>query len=327
VVQALEAIQRQTQHAGWAATLGDVRRRVEEGASLSEAMEAHPAAFDAVCRSLVAAGESSGKLDELLERLATLVRQQQQIRTAVAGALVYPVLLISIAGGVLGVMVAFVIPRFEGLFEALGAPLPPTTKAMIGFSHAARDWWWAALPAIVGLGFAARAWVRSTPGRSAVESLILSLPSIGPVARSFATARLVRMLGVLMAGKVPLIEALRLTGQSMTSARYRGLLDEAEKYVTRGESVSDAFRRSTLVAPGVVEALRNGERTGQVSAVLLGMAEYMDEDNSVIVKSLTQIIEPVLLILLGLTVGAVALSLFMPLFDLTAAGGGGGESS
>lgn len=326
VVQALEAIERQTQHAGWAATLADVRRRVEEGRSLSEAMEAHPGSFDAVCRSLVAAGESSGKLDELLERLATLVRQQQQIRTAVTGALVYPCLLIGVAGSVLAVMVAFVIPRFEGLFQTLEAPLPPTTKAMIAVSHAAREWWWAVLLALVGLGLAARSWLRTDAGRSAIDRVVLALPSVGKIARAFATARLARLLGVLMAGKVPLIDALRLTGQSMTIAPYRRLMDDAEACVTRGESMSDAFRKTDLVSPAVVEALRNGERTGQVAPVLLGLADFIDEDNAVIVKSLTSILEPVLLIILGLTVGAVAFSLFMPLFDLTAASGGGGDT-
>lgn len=326
IMQALEALERQAPSDEWRGVVADVRKGVEEGRSLSEAMEAHPEVFDAVCRSLIHAGESSGRMDVLLERLAALVRQQIQIRNAVAGAMVYPVLLVGVAGAVLCVMVLFVIPRFEGLFETLGAPLPPTTKLLITFSHALKSQWWLWLIGVVGLAFGARAWLRSDAGRQTMDRVMLGLPTIGRVVRSFAAARLARILGVLIDGKVPLIDALKLTRQAMTSPSFARLVDRAEECVTRGDSMSDGLKAGGLISPAVIEALRNGERTGQIPVVLLGVADYLDEDNAVLVKTLTSIIEPILLVVLGLTVGTVAFSLFMPLFDLTAAGQGGGAS-
>ncbi|MBM4109254.1 MAG: type II secretion system F family protein [Phycisphaerae bacterium] len=324
IMQALEALERQAGTDAWRGVIQGVRKGVEEGRSLSEAMEAHPEVFDAVCRSLIHAGESSGRMDVLLDRLAALVRQQQQIRNAVAGAMVYPVLLVGVAGAVLCVMVLFVIPRFEGLFETLGAPLPPTTKLLISFSHGLKAQWWLWLIGLVGAVFGARAWLRSESGRQATDRALLGLPTIGRVVRSFAAARLARILGVLIDGKVPLIDALKLTRQAMTSPSFARLIDRAEDYVTKGESMSDGMSAGGLINPAVIEALRNGERTGQIPVVLLSVADYLDEDNTVLVKTLTSIIEPILLVVLGLTVGVVAFSLFMPLFDLTAAGQGGG---
>lgn len=324
IMQALEALERQASSEEWRRVIEDVRRGVEEGRSLSEAMESHPEVFDPVCRSLVHAGESSGRMDVLLDRLAALVRQQLQIRNAVAGAMVYPLLLVGVAGVVLCVMVLFVIPRFEGLFETLGAPLPPTTRALIALSHGLKDQWWLWLGGAAGLGLGLRAYLGSRAGREALDRLLLGLPTVGRVMRSFAAARLARILGVLVDGKVPLIEALRLTKEAMTSPSFARLIDRAEEYVTRGESISDGMKSGGLMNPAVIEALRNGERTGQIPVVLLNVADYLDEDNAVLVRTLTSVIEPVLLVVLGLTVGLVAFSLFMPLFDLTAAGQGGG---
>jgi type II secretory pathway component PulF len=324
VVQALEALERQATGQEWRKVIEDVRRGVEEGRSLSEAMETHPEVFDPVCRSLIHAGESSGRMDVLLDRLASLVRQQLQIRNAVVGAMVYPVLLVAVAATVLCVMVLFVIPRFEGLFETLGAPLPPTTKLLIAFSHGLKEQWWLWLATLAAAAMGARAYLRSNSGREALDRLLLGMPSVGRVVRNFAAARLARILGVLVEGKVPLIEALRLTREAMTSPSFARMIDRAEEYVTRGESLSDGLKTGGLVNPAVIEALRNGERSGQIPMVLLNVADYLDEDNAVLVKTLTSIIEPLLLVILGLTVGLVAFSLFMPLFDLTAAGHGGG---
>jgi len=322
LVDAIASLQRQVPPGAWHDVLTTVKARVEEGAQLSEAMAQHPQYFDAVCRSLIAAGEQGGKLDVMLGRLAKLVRQQVKVRKTVTGAMVYPCLLIGVSLVVVTAMLGFVLPRFEGLFTSLDTPLPPTTKYLMIASGVLRTYWWAIVGGLAVLGGGLKVWLSTQAGRQAWDVFTIKAPQLGKVTRSFATARIARMLGVLLEGKVSLLEALTLTRQSMGNSLYIALLNKAEQAVTRGESVSSALADPMLINPAVCEALRSGERTGQVAPVLVSVAEYLDEDNEVLIKTLTGLMEPIILIVLGIIVGVVAISMFLPLFDLTAAGGG-----
>lgn len=323
VVDAIVVLEKQTPPGAWANVIKDIRQRVEEGAQLSEAMGHHPLWFNSVARSLVAAGESRGKLGEMLERLASLMRQQMKIRGALAGAMVYPTLLMFIAVNVIITMIVFVMPRFEGLFEGLGAPLPPSTAALMAASHFLRDYWWAVIGGLGLVVFGAWRYLGSETGRRTLDAVLLRTPQIGKLTRQFATARIARLLGVLVDGRVGLFEALELTRAATTNSQYQDLLRRAEETVTKGEPISQAFDDPRLIAPSVCAALRSGERTGKIGSVLLSLADFMDEDNEVIIKSLTSIIEPLILIVLGLVVGTMAASMFLPLFDLSATAGGG----
>ncbi|MGD9689796.1 MAG: type II secretion system F family protein [Phycisphaerales bacterium] len=323
VVDAIVVLERQTPPGAWQLVIADLRRRVEEGAQLSEAMAQHPAWFNSVARSLVAAGESRGKLGEMLERLAALCRQQLKIRGALTGAMVYPCLLMVIAVAVIITMITFVMPRFEGLFESLGAPLPPTTAALMAASHWLREWWWAVLIGLGLVGAGAYQVLRSDAGKLALDRTLVRLPQIGGMTRAFATARIARLLGVLVEGRVGLFEALELTRAATPNRLYQDLLRRAEEAVEKGEPVSTAFDDPLLINPAVCAALRSGERTGRVGSVLISLADFMDEDNEVVIKSLTSILEPVILIVLGLVVGTMATSMFLPLFDLSANASGG----
>lgn len=325
MVEAISSLERQLPSGRWRNAVEDIRSRIEQGASLSAALEHHSEYFDPVARSLIAAGESGGKLDDMLKRLASLSRQQLKIRASIAGAMVYPCLLICVCIGVLATMMFFVLPRFEGLFETLGAPLPPTTKLVMDISKFLRGYWWALLGAIVPAVFGARYWLHTSGGRKRFHSFILTAPQMGKLVRAFATARITRVLGVLVEGRVPLLDALRLTRESTGNVCYEELIAQAEEIVTRGESVSAALSGSSLINESIVEAIRSGERSGQLGPVLLSVSEFLDEDNEVILRSLSSIIEPVILIVLGVLIGFVAVSMFLPLFDLATATNGGGS--
>jgi type II secretory pathway component PulF len=322
LVDALTVLERQSPSGNWRNVIADIRTRVEEGTALATAMENHPGYFDAVARSLVAAGESRGQLGEMLQRLSSLVRQQAKIRSAFLGAMVYPMLLIVIAIAVINVMMFFVLPRFEGLFKNLGAPLPPTTQILMDISLFVRERWYVPLAALVAAGVSVKLWAASSAGQRQIDTFLVRAPFVGKVFRSFATARLARMLGVLLEGKVAMLEALRLTKHATGNVLYADLVTKAEDAVTIGEQIATALEHGGLVSGSVVEAVRSGERTGQIGPVLSSLADFMDEDNEVIVKSITSLIEPLILIVLGVIVGFVAISMFLPLFDLTAAGGG-----
>jgi len=326
MVDALAAIERQASEGKWRATVSDIRQRVEEGSTFAQAMEPHGRYFDAVCRSLIAAGESSGRLEDMMKRLAMLTRQQLKVRSNVAGAMVYPCLLLVVCFGVMGVMMGFVLPRFEGLFQSLGAPLPPTTRLLMDVSNFVRGYWWGVIAGIGVAGYGIYSWFMSRPGVLWWHRTVLRLPIFGRVVRSFATSRVTRVLGVLLEGRVPMLDALKLTRESTGNSCFAELVLRAEEEVTRGGNMSSVLGASRLISQSVTEAVRSGEKTGQVGPVLVNLAEFMDEDNEVILRSLTSIIEPVILIVLGLLVGFVAISMFLPLFDLatTAQSGGGG---
>jgi len=319
--QALAALERQNRPGPWRDVIAEVRTRVEEGASLSRAMEERRDWFDPIGRSLVQAGESGGKLAPMIDRLAILTRKQAHVRAAVQGAMVYPILLMVVAVGVLGVLLTFVLPRFATLFQTLGTPLPPSTQVLMDISTLLRSYWWALGGGVVAAVFGGRAWLRTPAGRRLIDLAAVTLPLIGPIARSFSTARIARLMGVQFEGHVPLLEALRLTRESMSNTLYADLVARAEEAATQGALISSAFDNTPLVTPTIAEAIKSGEQSGQMAPMLLNIADFMDEENEVVVKSLTSIIEPIILIVLGVVVGFVALSLFLPMFDLTAATG------
>ncbi len=323
LAQALAAINRQTPAGPWRTVLTDLHRQIEEGNTLSQAMQMHPEYFDPVCTSLVAAGESSGQLDEMLDRLSQLTREQLKIRRAVSAALIYPILLGVVGVVVVTVMIGFVLPRFKDLFLSLDAPLPPTTEILMALSDFLRSKWWILLIvfAIAGVGLKLAA--STAAGRRAWDTAAVRLPYIGDVVRSLVTARMARLLGVLLGSQVPLLEALQLTRESTGNSRYADLIGDAEKAVVRGEALSAVLARSTLVNPALTEAIRHGEQSGQVSPVLLDMADFMDEENEVILRTMSKLLEPLMLIVLGVVVGFIALSIFLPLFDLTSLAHGG----
>ncbi len=327
VVQALAAVERQVTDPRFTEVVGDVRRRVEEGTSLGEAISRHPKYFDAVARSLISAGESSGRLDSMLERLAAVNRQQEIVRRSLTSALAYPILLTSISLVVLVNMLMFVVPRFTVLFDSLDTPVPASTAVLMAVSNHLRAYWMWEFPA-VGIGVvAAVMWAVSKPGRRAIDSLILKLPGFSDLCISLAMARIARLLGVLLESKVPLLDSLVLVEEAMSNDSFRRLIERVRIAVVRGSTVSSVIGKSNLVTPAFAEAVRSGEDSGRIGEVLTSLADYLDEDNASLLKALTQMLEPIVLVILGLVVGTIAVSMFLPLFDATAATGpamGGG---
>lgn len=324
VADALAALERQTADENWRAAVRKLRSDVEHGAPLSEAMGQQPRVFDAVSRSLVAAGEASGELPAMLRRLSVVARQNQVTANALVGAMMYPIILSGIAATVMCVMLFLVVPRFAEMFETLDTPLPPTTVVLVAMSEALRGYWWLITPGVLGGFFGLAWWLRSPRGRVAVDRAIVRSPVGGSLARSLSAARMARLLGALLEAKLPLLESLDLVRDSMTNRLFADLIAKAREEVSGGGSLAHTFARSDLITPTMAEAFRSGESTGKLADVLAGLAEHMDEDNAIAIRSITTLLEPVILIVMGLIVGFVAISMFLPLFDLTAATGGGG---
>jgi type II secretory pathway component PulF len=278
LADALHALERQTRPGPWREVMTGLRTRVEEGASLAAAMEPHGAYFDPIYRNLIAAGESSGQLVPMFDRLAALKQKQLKIRNSVRGALIYPFLLMTVGLTIFVMLLLFVIPRFAGLFQTMDVPLPTSTAILLAVSERAL-----LLVAVLLLTAGAVG-----PGRLRRRGVIVS--GYGALACPTSDdcpqpldARIVSLLGVLMQARIPVLEALRHVRQSTGNLRYQELIARAEDAVAKGEAMSAAFDEVRLINPSVYEAIRSGEASGEIDRLLLNIAGFLDEENEVIV--------------------------------------------
>ncbi len=318
IVDALRAVERQTRPGPWRDVIDSLRVRVEEGASLSDAMQDHHNYFDAIYCNLIAAGESSGHLREMFDRLAVLKQKQLKIRSSIIGAMIYPCMLITLGLSIFVLLLVFVVPRFSTLFETMGVPLPSSTAALLTISSGFRHFWWVILLLLGGTVFGGWYYLRTPRGRRFRDALVLRLPYIGRVARSLLSARVVSLLGALLDAKIPVLEALKLVRSTAGNVLYEDLIMQAEEYVSRGEPMSQAFADTPLFTPSIYEAIRSGEHSSEIDQLLLNVSGFLEEENETMLRSLTSLIEPVILIVMGVLVGLIAVCMFLPLFDLTA---------
>ncbi len=321
LVDAIQSLEMQSSSENWSDILIKLRGRLEEGDSLSDAMDAQHEIFGPVFCSLAAAGESGGNLDVMLIRVSKLLRQEAKIRANIAGAMMYPLLLTAISAVVLTVMIGLVLPRFAGLFESLDSDLPATTEFLMMLSTFIRTYWWIVFPSIIAAAGGLAFWLRTEQGHKVVETNVLKVPVLGKTVCSVQTARIFRVLGLLIESKVPILESIELTRRSVSNTLYKDLLTRAEEAITIGEPVSSAFTAKNLIVPSAAEAVKNAEQSGRLGPVMIQLADYLDEENETVIKSISSLVEPLIMIGLGLMVGFIAVSMFLPLFDLTASAG------
>jgi type II secretory pathway component PulF len=322
VVPALAAVETELRGPLWGSALASVREEVEQGAALSAAMGQCPHLFDGVFRSIVAAGEATATLPEMFSRLAALSRQQLEVRNRVIAALTYPAVLCVISLAVTCVLMGFVLPRFAGLFSTLRVELPSSTVFLLNLSSLVRTHW-IETSVVAGVGLVAfSVYIRTRAGVELIRRSMLILPGIRSVVRMLVLARICRILGLMIQSRVPLIDAISLTTDATGYPSYRNLLVRARENVSRGESMAQALADPSLMPTAVVQAVAAGEQSGKLGDALSFIADCYDEDNRHRIALVSRIIEPAILVLLGLVVGTVAVSLFIPLFDLATAAGG-----
>jgi type II secretory pathway component PulF len=239
------------------------------------------------------------------------------------GAMIYPAVLTSVCVVVLIVMIVVVLPRFEGMFQAMNTRLPASTEVLIGVSKFLRAYWWGVGGGAIAAITALVMYLRTNAGKRRRDATLVRLPQLGVLCRALVTARLARILGLLVESRVPMLTALDLARRATGNAVFADLLAKVHQGVERGEQISARLGEGGLIPPGVCEAVRTGETTGRLGDVLTNIAEFMDRENEVVIRSLTSILEPMILLVMGALVGAVAVSMFLPLFDLAASTGGG----
>lgn len=321
VVPAMTAIRRQMKKAEHAEILHQIIADLEDGTMLTDALRRQPRTFDSLYCAVVAAGEASGNLATMFDRLSTAVGKRRTMRNKILGAFAYPALLIVMCTGILSVLLLFVLPRFADMFVRLGVETPASTDALLAAGAFMRTRWWLVAGGIVLTGFLGAYLVTSERGKQWLTDVQLSIPMIGHLRSRLIQAQILRTIGTLLESRVGLLDTLSLARGSTRNTRYQSLFDSLEGAVTSGGNLSTAFDESGLVDPSICQAIRTGEDSGNLGGAISYGADILDETNEELVQMITKLVEPIILIGMGVVVGGVAISLFLPLFDLTSAMG------
>jgi type IV pilus assembly protein PilC len=316
LVQCLEILGTQQDNKTFAKILQQTRMDVEGGASLADAMRKHPKAFDDLYVNMIAAGEAGGILDTILKRLATYIEKAVKLRGQVKGAMVYPIAVISIAGIVIAVIMWKVIPTFASMFEGLGAQLPLPTRIVIAISN----WFVRLLPfLVIGLILAVIAFRRyyaTYGGRRVIDRIVLKMPIFGVLMQKIAVARFCRTLATLVSSGVPILDGLEITARTSGNAIIEDAIMAVRKGVEGGLTIAQPLKDSGVFPPMVVQMIGVGEQTGALDAMLSKIADFYEEEVDQAVANLLTLMEPVMILFLGTTVGGIVIAMYLPLFDL-----------
>ncbi len=316
LMQCLEILAGNQESQRFSTALTGVRNTVEEGSTLSDAMRQYPEAFDDLSTNLVEAGEAGGILDTVLQRLASYVEKALKMRNAIKSALVYPAAVVSMAILIVGALLKWVVPIFSTLFVGLGVPLPLPTRIVMGLSAFVGDYWWAVF-LVVGLAyFGLRRWRNTKEGRYQSDRLLLRLPVIGNVLRKIAVARFARTLGTLLSSGVPILEGLAITARTAGNAVIEEGLFKVRKAVEEGRNMVDPLREAAVFPSMVCHMVDVGEATGALDTMLNKIADFYEDDVDAAAKDMLASLEPLIIGVLGVVVGGIVLSLYMPLFSM-----------
>jgi type IV pilus assembly protein PilC len=317
LVQCLEILASQQENKMFQKVLTGTRGSVEGGATLSAAMRQYPKVFDSLYVNMVEAGETGGILDTILQRLSSYIEKNVKLQRAVKSAMVYPVGVLTVAGGVIILLLWKVVPIFATLFAGLGVDLPLPTKIVIGMSNMIGSiFGLLALVAFAGIIFGLKIWYGTPQGRYAIDATILRLPVIGLLMRKIAVARFTRTLGTLIASGVPILEGLDITARTAGNAVVERALQQVRKSLEEGKSLTEPLKDSEVFPGMVTQMISVGEQTGAMDAMLQKIADFYEEEVDAAVKDLLTALEPIMIVFLGIVVGGVVISMYLPLFSL-----------
>lgn len=316
LVQCLEILATQQENKTFAKILQQTRMDVEGGASLADAMRKHPKAFDELFVNMIAAGEAGGILDTILKRLATYIEKAVKLKSQVKGAMIYPIAVMSIAAIVVAVILWKVIPTFAAMFEGLGAQLPLPTRIVISMSN----WFVRLLPflvlGMVGGGLLLRRYYATYGGRRTIDRMILKLPVLGVLMQKISVSRFCRTLATLISSGVPILDGLEITARTSGNAIVEDAIMAVRKAVESGMTLAQPLKESGVFPPMVVQMIGVGEQTGALDAMLSKIADFYEDEVDQAVANLLTLLEPIMIMFLGVTVGGIVISMYLPLFDL-----------
>ncbi|HKW17873.1 MAG TPA: type II secretion system F family protein [Terriglobales bacterium] len=318
LVQCLEILAANQENVTFQKALTGVRTTVEGGATLANAMRQFPKIFDDLTTNMIEAGETGGILDIILQRLATYVEKAVKLKSAVKSALIYPVSVVTLATLIVGALLKFVVPIFANLFAGLGVALPLPTRIVVGLSNFVGQFWWFAILGVVGVVFGLK-YVRKDPrGRFWMDYTLLKLPVIGILLRKIAVARFTRTLGTLITSGVPILEGLSITARTSGNSVLEQSLMKVRKAIEEGRTIVDPLRESGVFPNMVTQMIGVGEATGAMDSMLQKIADFYEDEVDTATKDMLAMLEPIIIGFLGIAVGGIVISLYMPLFSMIA---------
>ncbi len=317
ILGALDVLHSQVEDRGFCQVLKQLQRDVESGSSLSEGMAKFPRIFSELFINMIKAGESSGRLDEILDRLAGYIEKTDGLRRKVSTSMFYPILVSCLAAGITGFLVIIVVPKFRDIFSSLGGKLPLPTQLLLTVSDYLRRYSVAYVAVGVLAVIAGRVLVNTRPGRLWFDRTTLKLPIIGPLLQKVAIARFTRTLATLVRSGVPILAALEIVAKTAGNAAIEHAVLQARVSIREGENIADPLARSGMFPPMVTRMVEVGEKTGELERMLSKIAEFYESEVDAMVSALTSLIEPVIIAVLGIIIGGIVVALFLPIFKIS----------
>jgi type IV pilus assembly protein PilC len=318
LVQCLEILAANQENPSFQKTLNGVRSTVEGGSTLANAMRQYPVVFDDLTTNMMEAGETGGILDIILQRLAVYVEKAVRLKAAVKSALIYPVAVVSLAGLIVGALLKWVVPIFSNLFAGLGVTLPLPTRIVMGLSAFVQSFWWVFIVAGIGAVMGLKSIRKHPRGRYYFDKFLLHLPVVGSLLRKIAVGRFTRTLGTLITSGVPILEGLAITARTSGNAVLEEALMKVRKAIEEGRTIVDPLRECGVFPNMVTQMIGVGEATGAMDSMLQKIADFYEEEVDAATKDMLAMLEPVIIGMLGVTIGGIVISLYMPLFAMIA---------
>ncbi|MFP4071174.1 MAG: type II secretion system F family protein [Desulfovibrionales bacterium] len=316
ILQALQVMCEQTENPKLKRVLYDIRNEIEGGASLFEALSKHKDIFDDLYSNMVNAGETGGILDVILDRLATYIEKAARLKAKVKGAMTYPTVVLVVAVLVIAVILIFVIPTFEQMFMDFGGTLPGPTQLVINMSRFAQGNWLLMIGGLIVFGVAFKYFLKWEKGRIMFDRWILTVPVFGPLLRKVAVARFSRTLSTMVSSGVPILSALDIVAKTSGNKTLELGVLEAKKSISEGQSLAEPLDETGVFPPMVIHMISIGEATGALDTMLSKIADFYDSEVDQAVENLTALIEPIMIVFLGVVVGGMVVSMYLPIFKI-----------
>ena len=321
LVQAMGILAEQSENPNLREVTKQVVFDVESGNTVADALRKHPSAFSELYVNMVAAGEAGGILDTILMRLAVFMEKNDALVRKVKGAMIYPGVIMTVAGGAIVVLLVFVIPTFQRMFAEAGIALQLPTQIVIGMSQGLQKWWWA-----IGAGIFAAVWMvkkyyATNDGKLVIDRLMLKAPVLGDVLRKSAVSRFTRTLGTLIGSGVSILDGLEITAKTSGNRVIQDAIMESRSSIAGGETISAPLKKSQVFPPMVISMINVGEQTGGLDEMLTKIADFYDEEVDAAVSGLLALMEPAMIVFLGVVVGGMVVAMYLPIFDMVNAAG------
>jgi type IV pilus assembly protein PilC len=321
LVQGLTILGEQSENPTFKAILKEITKDVEGGSTLAEAMKKHPKIFDSLFVNLVAAGEVGGILDTILRRLAQFIEKAERLKSQIKGAMTYPIVVMAIAIIVISVILVFVIPVFEDMFKSFGSALPTPTQIVVNMSRFLKGNIHWVIIALIALGYGLKRYRGTASGRKQTDSLFLKLPIFGNLLKKTAVARFTRTLGTMISSGVPILDALEIVAKTAGNVVIEEIIYEVRGSIAEGQTIAEPLSENDIFPGMVIQMIAVGEATGALDSMLEKIADFYDEEVDAAVAALTSMLEPLLMLFLGGSIGGLVIAMYLPIFGMAAAMG------